>query len=292
MTKSFKEYRDEKNSKKETMETSFGSHSLPKKKETMETSFGSHSLPKEKPIKEDKEEKDAFEFDKKPVDNSAYVKHTVTVAEHTHQHNQVAPMHSDKMSANELEAASDYTDSSTTINSMLHMHAKGHDISTKNKDEYRKTAKHLDNALNRHKTHDDMHVYTGIRYSPSKHFKKENGKLQSTATVNLPAFTSTSTSIQAARGFSEFTAHKNDVHHEVDSKTDEVRHILKIHAPKGTHAMSLMDHSFCPDEKEILLHRGHDIEIHHKPEKLDDKTYLWHAKIVGHNVADLSKPAE
>lgn len=286
--KTFKEYREAKKNKPETMETSFGTHSLPKKKETMETSFGSHSLPKTKSVKEDV----APATPKKVAHPMAYAKHIRTDEEHEHQHTQVAPFHQDKATQDERYAVSDYTDSSTPINSMLHMHNKGHDISTQNKAQYRDTAKHLDSALNGHTTHEDTHVYTGIKYSPAKHFKRVAGKVPISVNVHLPAYTSTSTSVTAARSFSEHTSHPNDERHGVDSESHECRHIIKIHVPKGTHAMSLRDSSCVPEEKEILLHRGHELEIHHQPEKLDNETYLWHAKVVGHKLADLSKPAE
>ena len=283
MTKTFKEYREEKKTKPEVMETSFGSHS--ESKNVMETSFGSHSQPKVKPLQE--------KLASNPGDAPAYKAHELSPNGHDHIHENVAPLHDDKISAMEKEAVHDYSDESTPINSMLHRHAKGHDISTKNTDAYRDTTKYLDHALNRQKTTEDMHVFTGIKYSPAKHFKKVAGKVPETTKVNLPAFTSTSSSIKSARPFSEATMHPNDERHGITyPDSGDVRHIIKIHVPKGSKAASLKAHSFCPEEKEVLLHRGHDIEIHHQPEHLDQNTYLWHAKIVGHKVADLSKPVE
>jgi ADP-ribosyltransferase exoenzyme len=147
--------------------------------------------------------------------------------------------------------------------------------------------------LDRQKTMEDMHVYTGIKYSPAKHFKKVGGKLPESTIARLPAFTSTSSSIKSARCFSEDTMHPNDERHGIEyPDSGEVRHDIKIHVPKGSKAASLRDHSFCPAEKEVLLHRGHDIEIHNKPEKLDHNTYLWSAKIVGHKAVGLSKSTE
>ena len=287
MTKTFKEYRESKKNKPEIMETVFGSHSQPKT-ETMTTSFGSHSKPKN--VNEDKE---GFELEKKPKDAPAYAKHKLTPEQDDHIHTKVAPLHADKISDMEKEAVHDYSDESRPLNSMLHRHAKGMDISTKNSESYKKTVKHLDNALGRHKTTEDMHVYTGLQYSPSKHFKKVDGKVPERQNVSLPSFVSTSSSVKSARAFSQDTMHPNDERHGIEHEEGgEARHVLKIHVPKGSHAMSLRDHSFVPEEKEVLLHRGHDIEIHHKPEKLDHSTYLWHAKIVAHNVTDLDREKE
>ena len=292
--KTLKQYREEKN-KPETMETSFGSHSQPKT-ETMETSFGSHSEPKDKKEKLSEDYKSLFD---KPTTLSGkpkptlYDKHIPSATEDAHIHEKVAPFDKDKMSGMERESVDDYTDESRSVNSMLHRHSKGHDISTSNSTAYRKTVKHLDNLLGRRKTTEDMHVYTGIKYSPAKHFKKVDGKVPESKVVNLPAFTSTSSSVKCARPFSSETMHPNDERHGITyPESGEVRHILKIHVPKGSSAMSLKAASFCPEEKEVVLHRGHDIEIHHKPEQLDKDTYLWHAKVVGHKVADLDKEAE
>jgi hypothetical protein len=47
-----------------------------------------------------------------------------------------------------------------------------------------------------------------------------------------------------------------------------------------------------PKEKEVLLQRGHDLEIHHEPTIVNHPKYgtiyVWHAKIVGHNPTKLN----
>jgi hypothetical protein len=53
--------------------------------------------------------------------------------------------------------------------------------------------------------------------------------------------------------------------------------------------MSLKKHSFVPVEHEVLLHRGHHIEIDGKPTHTDGNTYVWNAKVVGHHPNDLDK---
>lgn len=283
--KTFKDYRESK--KKESMTTSFGSHSLSKNRESMTTSFGSHSLPKDKKLDEKVESK------KGHPTSPAYDAHAITPKQDDHIHDTVAPLHDDNLSLDGRDAVADYSNDSRPINSMLHQHDKGHDISTRNTQAYRDTVGHLDSVLSGHKTTEDTHLFTGIKYSPAKHFKRVGGKLPEKVEVNLPAFTSTSTSLKAARCFSEPTMHPNDERHGiVYPDSDEVRHIIKIHVPKGSHAVSLKEKSFCPAEKEVLMHRGHDIELHHTPEKLDDSTYLWSARVVGHKLADLSKPVE
>lgn len=287
--KTFKEFREEQKKKPENMETVFGSHSVPKSaRKDIETQFGSHSKPK--PVLEEKK----FFGDAGLLKDQAAVKpHLLTPAQHDHIHNKVAPLDFEKMSSNEQEAVHDYSDESRPINSTLHQHAKGHDVSTVNKQAYRKTIGHLDSVMRRRSTSEDMHVYTGLKHSPAKHFKKEEGKVPEKKVVHLPAFTSTSTSVKSARGFAEPTMHPNDERHGITYSEDgEARHILKIHVPKGTPAMSLKEKSFAPEEHEVLLHRGMHIEVHHQPEHLSKDTFLWHARVVGHKVPDLDKSPE
>jgi hypothetical protein len=282
--KTFKEFKEEKN-KPQDMETFFGSHCLPKdKKQNMETVFGSHSAKDSKsPLKEDKQ------FDSnlsgRLTDDMKTVKpHVITSDQNTHIHEKVAPLDADKMSGNEAEAISDYSDESKPLNSLLHQHSKGHDISQDSKKQYRKTINYLDSVLSRRKTNEDIHVYTGLKKSPAAYFTYNKGVPSPTQEVHLPAFTSTSTSIKSARGFSEPVSHVRDENHGISYPTEEneVRHILKIHVPKGTHGMSLKGASFAPEENEILLHRGHNLEISSNPEHISKDTYLWHGKLISH----------
>ena len=275
--KTFKEYRAEKAHKTAKqpypiMETSFGTHSLKKnpeqKYEVMSTSFGSHSLPKKKV---DEAVKNIGEPEP-------------SKEQHDDLHTKSAPTHKELLSDHEDEAIKDYTDESRGLNGMLHKHAKGHDITTSSNIDNKKTVSHLDSALNKHKTDKDMTVYTGLKDSPAKHFK--TGKVEEHTTVHLPAFTSTSTSPKTAIGFSEGTSNFKDENHGLEGVNN---HILKIHVPKGTHAMSVKGHSFVPEENEVLLHRGHNLQIHRKPTTLADGTIMWHAKVVGHNPQSLDK---
>lgn len=286
--KTFKEYQDLKH-KIPSIETVFGSHSQkkddnekhPSKQHeipSIETVFGNHSGTKHS-IQEDSESStDAF----KRIDNGPKKESSI--------HKSLAPIKTDKLNDDELEAVKDYSDESMPINGILHQHDGGHVISDKKKQTYGSTVANLDSALEKHKTTGDMHVFTGIRFSPAKHFTKVNGVTPDTKKVYLPAFVSTSTSLGQAKGFSDHVSDKNDAAHGINSKTIPARHTLKIHVPEGTNAMSLKKHSFAPAENEVLLARGHTLEIHKTPEHIGDNNYVWHAKIVGHDKADLSVP--
>ena len=280
--KTFKEYRAEQALKKlvqpyPIMETQCCTHSLPKNKKqpypTMETSFGSHSLPNKKKVDEATVKKPKLHEEPEP-----------TIVEHEAMHS-AAAMPKEKLSPNEGEAINDYTDESRGLNGTLHKHAKGFDINTPSNTSNKKTIGSLDNALRRQSTSSDMTLYTGLKSSPSKYFKDRKSKAP--VTVHLPAFTSTSTSPKTAQGFAEGTSDLRDEDHGIEDGGGS--HFLKIHAPKGTKAGSVKAHSFVPEENEILLHRGHDIEIHHTPTKMANDMYMWHGTIKSHSPQDIDK---
>jgi hypothetical protein len=280
----FQKYKELKNSKKTpkipAVETSFGQHSKEKKIPAVETSFGSHSVPKN--VSEDKES--SPEVSETP---SAYKPFFRTGAEHAHIHSKVAPFNLDKVSNEGLASVVDYTDDSYAVNSgLFHHYKEGIPVASDTKEQI----DHLTKTLNDHKTTEPTHVFTGTKFSPSQHFSPVKGAVPETATVHLPAFTSTSTSINKAIPFGHDVKHANDANHGVahDGIYGKAKHILKIELPKGTSAASVREHAMLPSEQEILLNRGHTIEIHKDPVKLDSGTYLWNAKIKAHNPEKLS----
>jgi hypothetical protein len=241
-----------------------------KPKPSMETSMGSHSLPKEKKIvKEDRDSRPNFDEG--------------TPEHHDHIHGKVAKENTSKLSVGERNAIHHYTRGSLALNTALHKH---HTKGTPLTDDEHEHATQLSNAMHKHKTSEDIHVYTGLKKSPVEHFNapKENAK------VHLPAYTSTSSSQKTASNFASDSTHKNDKHHDVKHNPEwGAQHILKLHVPKGTHAVSVKKRSEFEHEHEVTLDRGHDIEIHHTPEHLGNNVYQWHGKIVGHTPAKLKK---
>lgn len=227
------------------------------KLQNMVTSFGSHSVNEDSyEVKSDEEHEKIHK--KLKIDKSV-----------------ITPDH--------LGAVTRYSDTSSSLNNYLHK--KSNDPSTEG-EYYPKEANILTELLNTQKTKVPIDLYTGIKYSPAKHFETDK-ELPHSKIVHLPAFTSTSTKRSIAGRFSSSTEHKNDQMHGVDSKYG-AKHIIKIHAPKGTSAASIKEHSFMPHEEEVLLNRGHDIRIESKPEHLYDDVYQWNAHIVAHNPQDLS----
>jgi hypothetical protein len=126
--------------------------------------------------------------------------------------------------------------------------------------------KHIDSALDKHKVTKQFHTFTGLKVNPSHGFKDEASK--ETTTFHHPSYISTSTNFHEAKSFA-----KRDKNH--------IKHVLKLHVPEGAHAASIKHISKHQSEDEVLLHRGHHIEIHHKPTLQPDGTHIWHGRIVG-----------
>lgn len=274
---SFSQYRNNKN-----------------KAPSIETCFGSHSCKGEGASK--------ISEDKTPphVVVSNNYDHEISEPKEEHIHQNVAPINSKSLSINELKSVKVYSDDSSKINKMLYNHDQNKPEGTESRHAQIIQAGHLDNAMNKHTTSEDMHVFTGVRLNPAAHFGSTNGEVNKSVQLHIPAFTSASTSLLSASAFARHvrdnpeTAAKNLANHGMSTDSSRNKHVLKIHVPEGSHAMSLMEHSFAPDEKEILLHRGHTIEVHHVPEKINTDesgvhTYMWHAKIVNHKLTDLPK---
>ena len=260
--KTFKEYRKEKTNKIPHMETVMGSHSVPKdlnKIPHMETVMGSHSVPKD-----DSEHKvnEAF-VDEDEYHNRVHNGHAVVNYDITKQH---------------VKAIRDYTDDSMVLNRNLRLYERG-DGTNHNVYNHTQHIERLDDLLNKHKTKEDFHVFTGVKVSPARDFVNHKKSQE----VKLPSYTSTSTSIDVASSFAHDAPHYKDELHGIDNPDDETRHVLKIHVPKGSHAVSVRKHSFLPGEHEVLLHRGHHLMIDPKPSRHDHRTFVWNAKIIKHD---------
>jgi len=238
------------------MQESFKEYRLRKKSpvETMETVFGSHSQDK-------------------LTEESEYT--SPTDKDHDTLHNTHVPLDLKHLNVDHLASIRKYTQDSTMINGYLHnKHNK------KNATEiYHDQVSNLSSALDKQKTKKPADVYTGVPYSPAKHFHQVDGKTPQHTIVHLPAFTSTSTSRRKAAEFARSTRHKNDKNHGIK---EETRHVIKIHVPAGSSAASVRDESQMEHEQEVLLNRGHNIQIHHEPEDIGHNTMLWHAKVISH----------
>lgn len=244
------------------METVFGSHSVKSDQQfpNMETSFGSHS------VGELQEEVSTTPGKITTADQIA--QHKPAEEKSIHDSNKIK--HSNSMG--------EYTIDSTHINTALHEKKIRPTIAAH--------IRNIDATLNKSKLDRDTHVYTGLKDSPAKHFTGSGS-----AKVHLPAYTSTSTKCKIAKNFTvarEQTKEEAEKHTPINAGVEtatggnKVDHVLKLHLPKGTKAGSVKHFAAYENENEILLHRGHNIEIHPHPTIDKDGTHVWHARIISH----------
>jgi hypothetical protein len=175
----------------------------------------------------------------------------------------------------------------------------------------------MSNALQRHQTPKDLHVYTGMMRNPERYKKVKGVK-----PAHLPAYTSTSTKQDVAMSFAKrhegesvhvykynpasLHTHRNgsDIvpnareHHRTignPNSTSEERmqaahalvgstaykHIMHIHVPEGSHGAYVSHMSDHPHETEFILHKNARLHIHPSP-TIDhrNQAVIWHAKMV------------
>jgi hypothetical protein len=250
---------------------------LKKRKPREETVFGER--PEKKPREEKQPVSESTVSPKLKVVNIP----KLTTEQHVKLHEAAKP---DSMRDDHVKALNNYTNDSKAQNSALIKFDNGSEISGSKKEEIHRT----DAALEPHKTKADMTLYTGVKRSPARHFTRGQDEVE----VHHPAFISASTCFHIAKGFSEAQSHPNNekmgVH--LDEK-GAARHVLALHVPKGTNGVSTRGHSFLPGEHEVLLARGHEFAIHHKPtihvDEDGTKYHVWHAKVSGHYPADIDQ---
>jgi len=140
----------------------------------------------------------------------------------------------------------------------------------------------LTKVVAKHKTPHDFSLFTGISQGHADSLKLKGRKEPSK--FHHPGFISTSTDYNQALNFTGGAP-----------KSGEEHHVIRLEVPKGTQGGSIRHVSSYKKENEVLLNRGHDLEIHHEPTIIDHpkggKVHIWHAKVVGHNPQKLdTKP--
>lgn len=281
--KSFKEFlKDQPKEELPTIETFMGKHSEKKSElPTMETSMGKHSVEPKKKVNESWDDDDdtySHHDEDSPPD---FPHHSKEDQDHIHHH--VTAEKDKSITKHEKLAIHEYTKHSTGLADALH---KNHKRKTPMDAGNHAHAAALTKVLSKQSTKEDTHVYTGLKHSPSEHFKDKD---QKHAEVHLPAFTSTTTNPRTAHAFADDVKHNNDKHHGVQHNEYGATHILKIHVPKGTQAMSVRKHSNEPTEHEVLLNRGHNIKISRNPRHIGGGVHIWDAHISGHEPSKLHK---
>lgn len=146
----------------------------------------------------------------------------------------------------------------------------------------------ISKLISHHQTPEDLHVYSGVGYSPADyHDKNSSGPIK----VHLPAFTSTSIHPLSSLEFVHGTG--------ITKEGQPAGHVIKIHVPEGSHGMYTSPISEYPNEKELLLHRNAKLHIDPTPTKMTwgrwarppgkedgdleiipHTLHIWHAKLV------------
>lgn len=269
----------------------------------LETIFGSHSKGRIKKSRRRMSE-DIGQFNSSGA--SQINEHTPEKEDQIHNENKINAMGSE-------EAIGSYTSDSTWFNKTLHRHYLEHGREPMTgKSGLFDDVEPLDKALNASTIKKDTHVFTGIKRNPAALFEQAgklgDGSVQEPVTTHHPAYLSTSTNFGSAIQFSSAMPHDLQKHPALNSdhaSQEEIsnnyeggpHHVLKLHVPAGTHGGSVrhLSQGEGEDENEILLHRGHNIQIDPHPTIVPhpwidgEHVAVWHARIVGHDPIEYQK---
>lgn len=187
-----------------------------------------------------------------------------------------------KIDKEDKKPISNYSLQSYDLNQSLihkHLHPDDHWHAADHERMHGPLVSAMDKTLSKHKTPEDMHVYTGAGFSPER-FKEKDHKPDQHIKVHLPAYTSTSLHQSQAEVF----AKKDPVEHK--GEYSDHQHMLKIHVPKGSGGLYLGSRSQFPQEKEFVLPRDSKVHVHpkpdiHQPLGVGKKPIaIWHAHLV------------
>jgi hypothetical protein len=195
------------------------------------------------------------------------------------------------------EYAQDYTGGSYDINDYLHRQYRKQ-AKPKELKEFLKKIQALDRLLANHKLPQQIVVYTGLKQSPSEAWETYGADVSKPIRLHLPAYTSTTTQLRTAlQRVEDEVVQVPRARHKPRNKDapkddDWGSQVLMISLPAGTPAASVRKVSEYPDENEILLPRGMDIEINPRPTVLKGGDYVWHAQALGHSPVQIAPPIQ
>lgn len=183
------------------------------------------------------------------------------------------------------KSLSGYTGSgSSVINDALHKMYRGQNF--KATALLKQEIQMLDDIMLNHPLKSTLTVYHGLKESPFRIWLNYDVPLNKSVIVHLPAFTSTSTDLLRARGFtSPDYALLYAAVGEVGTTRSKLKNqlnkfnILKMKIAAGTPGLSVKEHSNFPDENEILLSRGINLRINPGPVK-SGNFLLWDCEVL------------
>ncbi len=193
----------------------------------------------------------------------------------------------------------DYTGgTSQYINDILHQHYRNQLASKKDLQRYQRHIAGLDRILSGKKLKQPVTVYTTVPVSPADAWEKYGVDVNEPIRLHLPAYTSTSTSLDVVQNIADDRLEPVSVDRQRHPPRNAQKapqdnwgnQILMLSIPAGTPAASVQKISEYPDENEILMPRGMDIVVNPNPTVLDNGDYVWHAQVIGHNPVQIVQP--
>ena len=185
-----------------------------------------------------------------------------------------------------------YTSDSYNLNDYLHRHYRkaAHTVTKDDEKNYKNQVQSLDRALTLRRLKNPLTVYTAVPESPANAWAVYGADVRRPIRLHLPAYTSTTTSLKVAIIFAEDNLSPSSVDHRrhpprniKKGAGDNGNQIIMLTIPAGTPASSVKNVSDIPEENEVLLPRGMDIEVNPRPTMLKNGDYVWHAQVIGHN---------
>jgi hypothetical protein len=197
----------------------------------------------------------------------------------------------------DLAYIGDYTSGdSYSLNDYLHRHYRKQ---AQKDDEriYKKQVQSLDRALTLQQLKNPLTVYTAVPESPANAWAVYGADVRRPIRLHLPAYTSTTTSLKVAVQFADENLPTDSVDHRKHpprtgkkAAEDGASQIIMLTIPAGTPAASIKNISDIPEENEVLLPRGMNIEVNPRPTMLKNGDYVWHAQVIGHNPIQIVFP--
>ena len=192
----------------------------------------------------------------------------------------------------DLAYIGDYTSDSYNLNDYLHRHYRkaAHTVPKNDEKFYKKQVQSLDRALTLQKLKKPLTVYTAVPESPANAWAVYGADVRRPIRLHLPAYTSTTTSLKVAVQFAENSLPTDSVDHRRHPPRnikkgvgDNGNQIIMLTIPAGTPASSVKNVSDIPEENEVLLPRGMNIEVNPRPTMLKNGDYVWHAQVISHD---------
>ena len=166
-----------------------------------------------------------------------------------------------------IDAIQNYTLASKGVSNLLHNMYRNNKFKTNKFIKQR--IEMLDDIMYNHPLKTNLTLYHGLKENPLRIWIKYKVPFNKSVIVHMPGFTSTSTVVNKGIQFAKidkFLSNDADkVKYSEFIKYDRKRSVLKMNVPAGTPGLSVKKYSFYPDENEILLGRGINLQIYPNP---------------------------